>query len=276
MGLKTISMKPSATYVDNPDLFIISQKVQDGYETKNLSYETLYSTVKGGLSSYINKEYNFGSVKDIDTQLYSPISSMLSGEIELSGKLTFETSPSTKEEQDVNKLSDNQFITKKTAEKINDGSSQYIGQESKIDCTPLNAQGYTHETNLISCYIDDSKRISKTTIICNHTGNLVLYGWLASNADVLPEECWVGLFTKMKNGDNQEHDTAIAIQPWIIGRNSQILQYVGFNVPVKEGMEITVRTGFNVNGTNSGFEINNSLILNGNRPNAFVGYIIHS
>jgi hypothetical protein len=49
---------------------------------------------------------------------------------------------------------------------------------------------------------------------------------------------------------------------------------VGFNVPVKNGLEIRIQTGFPVNMTASGFNTGNTLTFNDGSINTFVGYII--
>ena len=84
-----------------------------------------------------------------------------------------------------------------------------------------------------------------------------MWGWLADNGDVSPEMAWVGLFAAIKCIDgNTTHtiDVPIAIHPWICGSYSSTLQYVGFTVPVKEGLKLKVKTGFTVNNMNSGFQ----------------------
>lgn len=106
----------------------------------------------------------------------------------------------------------------------------------------------------------------------------MVYGWLADNGNVNPEECWVGLFQEIENGDGTVRPTLIQMQPWIIGQNSQIAQYVGFNVPVRKGTKLKIMTGFNVNGQNSGFGQSNSLMISrsGSLVNTFVGYIVNN
>lgn len=111
------------------------------------------------------------------------------------------------------------------------------------------------------------------------TGNLVIWGWLAENVSPIPEpeQCWVGLFAKMKceNYNNTEVDVPVSIQPWIRGKNSSSIQYLSFNIPVKKGLRLKIKTGFPVNGENSGIQRPGSLtFLDGNIPNAFFGYVI--
>lgn len=111
------------------------------------------------------------------------------------------------------------------------------------------------------------------------TGNLVVWGWLAENITPppAPEQCWVALFAKLKceNYNNTEMDVPVQVKPWIRGVNSPIIQYVSFNIPVRKGLRLKIKTGFPVNGDNSGLQNPGSLtFLDGNIPNAFFGYVI--
>ena len=111
------------------------------------------------------------------------------------------------------------------------------------------------------------------------TGNLVMWGWLADYGTPPPEPqfCWVALYASIKTeGSNDTHvDIPIAVQPWIRGQHAAAMQYVGFNVPVKKGLRLKVKTGFPVNGKTSGFQGQGSLtFLDQWIPNAFFGYVI--
>jgi len=56
-------------------------------------------------------------------------------------------------------------------------------------------------------------------VTCLYTGNLVCYGWLADNGSVRPETAWVGMFGRVKCGNDMKW-VALQIQPWIVGRYS--------------------------------------------------------
>lgn len=83
-------------------------------------------------------------------------------------------------------------------------------------------------------------------------GNLVAWGWLTEDAysTPLPEQCWVALVASIKceNYNNTQFDIPIQVVPWIRGKNSTALQYVGFNAPVRKGLRLKVKTGFKVSG----------------------------
>ena len=110
------------------------------------------------------------------------------------------------------------------------------------------------------------------------TGQLVVWGWLADNGNVSPEMAWVGLFAAIKRegDDNTQYDVPISIQPWIRGQHASTLQYISFNVPVKNGLELKIKTGFPVNShTSGGFQnVGTLTFIDRYIPNSFFGYII--
>ena len=118
-------------------------------------------------------------------------------------------------------------------------------------------------------------------VFAKYSGNLVVYGWLADNGNVAAQEAWVGLFGKVGIGSQDSEVkrwVALQIQPWIIGAKSQAIQYVGFNVPVRQNMQLKIMTGFPVNTQNSGFQDPgyNTLTFLSNQPCTFVGYILRN
>jgi hypothetical protein len=59
-------------------------------------------------------------------------------------------------------------------------------------------------------------------VVCQKDGLLVCYGWLADQGNTVPDNCWVGIFGKIRNqidedGNYTESYTALQIQPWILG-----------------------------------------------------------
>lgn len=111
------------------------------------------------------------------------------------------------------------------------------------------------------------------------TGQLVVWGWLADNGDVDAEMAWVGLFAAIKcEGYDTTHtyDLPISIQPWIRGEHASTMQYISFNVPVKKGLNIKIKTGFSVNTSAQGFKQGSGTLSFVDRwvPNAFFGYVV--
>ena len=76
-----------------------------------------------------------------------------------------------------------------------------------------------------------------------------------------------------ESGSIQRKWVLLQAQPFVIGKYSQAAQYVGFNIPVKAGIELKIMTGFPVNGSASGFPAGPKLMFVDNRPNSFVGYV---
>lgn len=173
-------------------------------------------------------------------------------------------------------------------------NSTFITEGSYVDCAPKNAEGstqYCEPPGMMTWHIDSGKRDSgeyvneygeaqTDGVECTKTGWLVVYGWLASNAEVAAQQAWVGLYGMVKTADATASAewTLLQVQPWIIGQSAQVMQYVGFNVPVNVGLRLKIMTGFAVNGSNSGLHYGNSLMFSnkGNMPNTFVGYIVES
>ena len=110
------------------------------------------------------------------------------------------------------------------------------------------------------------------------TGNLVMWGWLADQGEVDPELAWVGLFARLKaeGMDNTQMDIPLCIRPWIRGaKTASIMQYVGFNIPVRKGLQLKVKTGFPVFSGNSALNNRGSMVFMDRWiPNAFFGYVI--
>lgn len=263
----------------NGDLFEVSWKTEDAYSTRSIEYGILKSEITEDTIETFKQNLNIpDQLSNFNTQIIDPISSIISGDTTFYGLKSFIKRPKIIENVELSNIEDNDLITRKDVGRIIDTRSSFlISQTSKLNTTPLNSSGYTHnDDNLLISHIEDGQRKSNI-ITCDYDGILVLYGWVACNNDVNAEECWVGIFSEIVNGDNQFHETALAVQPFIIGKYSQVAQYVGFNIPVKSGLKLRVCTGFNVNGQNSGFGNTNSLMLNGNgnEPNTFVGYVIH-
>lgn len=114
------------------------------------------------------------------------------------------------------------------------------------------------------------------SINISKTGNLFCYGWITAPKVLDPANAWVAIEAKMTN-DNW---AMIALQPWIIGDKSSVMQYIGFNCPVQENMQIRIRTGFQITDFSQSFS-GRGLVLNvgseaqdSNINNSFIGYIL--
>ena len=130
-----------------------------------------------------------------------------------------------------------------------------------------------------SKWIDPETSAPAGAVVCPRTGYLTLFGWLADNGNVLAQDAWVGLYAQIllasESSSPQYRWIPLQIQPWIIGARSSIRQYVGFNLPVKEGLKLKIKTGFRVNGSTSGMQDEATKSFNLNEPNCFVGWVVH-
>ena len=140
-------------------------------------------------------------------------------------------------------------------------------------------------------YYDEMSWARPEYVSIADTGNLVVWGWLADQGEVDPEFAWVGLYGQLRY--SQDSDTSkdtpsstntqipwfpIQIKPWIRGENASTMQYVGFNVPVKKGLRLKIKTGFPVNGNVGGAKNSPGSLVFGDMdscpPNSFFGYVI--
>jgi len=170
-------------------------------------------------------------------------------------------------------------------------NAEFITPGSYTKADPQNSSGYTNydKDNMYFWHIDEGQRDSSKwinesgaeagPIKIDETGYLVIYGWLASNAEVAAQEAWVGVYANLLVNETKSDSrdwVLLQVQPWILGKNHQVAQYVGFNLPVRAGMELKIMTGFKVNGTASALHVGNTLMFNkeGNMPNTFVGYVL--
>lgn len=118
--------------------------------------------------------------------------------------------------------------------------------------------------------IKDGQRISNEWVV-PATGNLVVYGWLDSN-DALNNKAIANAFcvleAKINSSEKNENWEIISVQPVIPAKN---ITYVGFNVPVKSGLVIRIRTGFNVGAKSGQYsnEQDGSGTLSNSTPNGF-------
>lgn len=172
--------------------------------------------------------------------------------------------------------------------------SYFVDADPGSDNTPSNTR---QRDEFMYWHIDDLGRDStqwmnpefqnqKTEangVECQRTGYLTMFGWLADNGNVRPADAWVGLFAQLNVRDTDSSEQGVRtkwillqLQPWVIGSKSSQRQYVSFNVPVRAGLRLKVKTGFMVNGHNGGFTEQGDVSIALNQPNTFVGYIVRA
>lgn len=244
---------------------------------------------------FIEKVENEFNLKDQDVgdlnRLVRDILSSDDDEVNFTGVKTFTKTPVIEESQNIDTLRANQIPNVKSVKSmLNDNNASLIKPTSVVDANPGNASGMTVDSDRFMhwhfdnqtrdtadfTWPDGSKHEFET---CAKTGNLVVYGWLADNGSVLPQEAWVALYGLIKCGTSddgyQDNWVALQVQPWIIGSKSTAMQYVSFNIPVTTGLKLRIKTGFGVNTNPSGLQFGSRQTFSLNQPGAFVGYVIH-
>ena len=271
LNLTTISKLESlsAEQLNNNDLFWISHPDQNNrYISKNTSLTAIAEFTKKDV------EQTFSLSGMNVAQMNNKISDILSGNITFYGNKVFSKTPTiTGQISGYESVADTAILTKENTTKlatdlIANGITM-IASDSKTESNPDNNTPYTNmDGNLLTCIIKNGNNES-TEITCTDDGQLVVYGWTADNGRVLAQEAWIAIYGYVDN-----KWMVLQLHPWIVSQNSSILQYIGFNIPVKRNLKIKIKTGFPVNMTASGFNNKNTLTFNNGQINTFVGYII--
>ena len=309
MTIRTISQLPIATQIPDGSLFEISIPGSVGtsvrYTSNKLSVETLLTQFNNVISSGIanrfklvngNKDYQVGD-------LSSAISQLSSSDCLFNGTKTFKSIPVADVQPsayDVGEIrsSFGTYSADKLVPNIGkvkdliDDYSCFVGSDYVLDGDPGNDETarFTKKSEDFMYFriddngVDSSKWISPETHgevgyrVCPHTGYLTIVGWLADNGNVLPQNAWVALYGQVYTTSGTSQKTPnwipLQVQPWPIGAKSSIRQYVGFNLPVKEGLRLKIKTGFRVNGSVGAMQDELTRSFNLNEPNCFVGWIL--
>jgi hypothetical protein len=280
------------------DVFEIARPSGNGkYTSNSITYGTIRQSMTNSLSDTMVHEFD---LKDTSGQVIS-LSSVNDKTNKIWGRADWTNSDHTifskrtalkpsEVRQTVVGMPESEYTVKSDVNKLIESGSTILGMQSLADFNIINANGIgTNDADeLMKWKIDDKMNDSYYSldqygnqmlgVKCKKTGWLTMYGWFADNGDVVPQEAWVGVFGQMcYNSTNNQSNIAwmpIQIQPWVIGEHSSNLQYVGFGFPVRKGLQLKVRTGFNVNGANTAFNEGNHLVLENIQPNTVVGYII--
>ena len=268
------------------------------YSSRAMTVGLLKDNLLSSFQDQLEQKYG---LKDGDrsirlSDVKNKMESTLSADTVFSGRKTFVDTVAYQQPKEIDALGNNELVAKVHVVEMSRDYGNFLSPKTTfVDSDPQNTTPNTayDSENFMKWQFDQDGRDSEQFILdpysnqralpvfAKHTGNLVVYGWLADNGNVAAQEAWVGLFGKVNigNQDTQEKKwVALQIQPWIIGTKSQALQYVGFNVPVKKGMQLKIMTGFPVNVRNSGFQdpSYNTLTLLSNQPCTFIGYILRN
>ena len=306
MTIRTVSqLPPQTSNLPNGTLFEVSVPGGQKYISKKLSVDTLLEQFNGTISSGIANEFGLMTgTKPLNVRGISADVHTLSVEdCELSGIKAYYDIPVIKTNltcynsasQGIQAYDPDDFIPNVMRVKdLIDDRACFIGDDYLIDGDPGGDEAprfTTKSENFMYFRIDDngvdsSKWIDPETraeagyVECPYSGFLTMFGWLADNGNVLAQDAWVGLYGQIyvttKNGDRAQKWIPLSIQPWVIGARSSTRQYVSFNLPVKEGLRLKVKTGFRVNGSTAGMQDSSTKSFNLNEPNCFVGWISHA
>ena len=274
MTIRTITQLPSVEGVIDDNSFMelsepkqITGSSDVGYVSKKVSYGKIKDQLDDQIGRELNKKYSMSEDNNpIQVlNLKQRVDSLYDGNSTLT-TVNFKNSPTISSTG--NKLGDSNVPTVGYIVNtlIPKSTSFNIGPDSKYD-TAKTPTGFHGGDPDMFFTIDSGTKESKVQTV-GHTGNAVIYGWLADNGNTTSTNAWVGLFGEINN-----RYILLQLQPWIIGSKSSVLQYIGFNVPVKQGLKLKIMTGFPVNGSNSvqpgdiGWGIN--------IVNAFAGYVIY-
>lgn len=256
MKVKTVSRLPEAINIGNEDLFQLSRKV-DGYDNRynsvKIKYETVLSSVYDIVDDKISEKYSLeeDTIGNINQSL------------ENNNKNIF-------------KLSDDVILNKERIEDLEEITPEWDIKNMDSYIIPSSRDVVRRDHMMIFNFSDrDNPQITTSNII-PRTGNLFCYGWITAPKVIDPANAWVAIETKL----NDNNWAMIALQPWIIGDKSSVMQYVGFNCPVQENMQIRIRTGFQITDFSQSFS-GRGLVLNigsqsqgSNINNSFIGYIL--
>jgi hypothetical protein len=189
MNFKTISQynKLDANELLGGTCFLVSHPNDSGSYCTN---STSLSSIHGYLSVEIDNTistYLGTNEKNIIPKIKSDISSILSGNAEIEGTLVFYNVPKYMNEDG----EDESFITETSAATLIQNTGTFISPNLCIDWDPDNCSnsGKTKEPNegddALTAHIESGRK-QTDPFICNHTGYLTLYGWLADDGKVLP------------------------------------------------------------------------------------------
>lgn len=302
MTIRTISeLKPEQKPIPS-DLFKISRQIGEdskAYANRKISYGDILSSMQDTIIEATRNEWNLSSlnVTNIDNRL-NKFESVISVEVndDKTNVAKFAVSPVSlghaHKDNDITNRADVIDIVQDFSEYITPGSYIAVDNNNEIlgNGTTYSDSSSQYHWHIDTGMQDSSKSEDKTIsrlgpnggVLITETGMLTIYGWLAANYEIAAQEAWVGLFGMIHvndgNGGRVKKWQALQIQPFVIGKYSQVAQYVGFNIPVRQQLELKIMTGFKVNDSASALHVGNSLMYNslGNTPNSFVGYVLQN
>lgn len=258
--VRTISQLPESESIGNNDVFQISKQSNGiNYNSHKVKYGTIVNSVNSTILEKLTNDYNLKkpTINEILTT----------------------TSNHSVSINNINKKIDtintniNQITTETPEWNINNKITNFISPNTNAKLVQS-----SDNTNKFYTFRFDSSSPRKYTDEqqINKTGNLFCYGWITAPKTIDPAEAWVGIETKNSNGQW----VLTSLQPWIIGENSTVMQYIGFNCPVQQNTKIRITTGFLITDFSRSFA-GRGLVVNvesssfgQNITNTFIGYVL--
>ena len=261
MNIRTVSQLNEANEIVDNDLFSISKyNTANNYSSQKITFGTIIKKIDSTIDNKMNKEYSFTKTT------VSNLSNNISNNENKIQTLSSDISIINSNINDLTKVTPDWDLYNKTSNFISPNKPGKIVKDK------------TDNQNKFFVFKFDKDNPSRYTDsqIIPKTGNLFCYGWITAPKVIDPAEAWVGIEAKNKNNDW----ILISLQPWIVGNNSNVMQYIGFNCPVQQNMEIRVTTGFTITDFSRSFS-GRGLILNvqsdvnqSNINNCFIGYVL--
>lgn len=281
MNIRTISQLnkiKDPLDISNESLMSMSlfNQAELNYSSKAVSIQVLSHKLSSDINTALVNTYGltYNGVPIKSTDLSASIFNILSNDIQLGGIKTFIDSPIVPAPTSLSSATNKKYVdTKVTESPIYIKPNGLVPNAFDVDNTPIASTS----DNLLHWELLNysAGKVQSTVQTVTSDGNLVCYGWVTAAEVVEPAAAWVALEGKI-NGKW----IILQLSPWITGSNSTELQYVSFNAPVKNGLQLRLTTGFNVNYNKTTYQNrSNTLVYNVVAPgtsitNAFIGYIL--
>lgn len=288
--LRTISQLPAysstealtSTTLSN-NLFETSVYDSGIYTSRHITYSNLSTilnkNIDDAMASAYGMKLNGDNIKLTD--LSSEIDTIKTGNLSIDGVKTFTGTLKAKPYHTGLPTSPSPVATAADVDKLLSQAPVYIANNSHYSAVrTLTTNNVIKEDNNSSLYEfkltniqNDYKSSQSDVVSIRNTGFLSLYGWLAADTNIVPQEAWVALEGKI-NGNW----VILQVQPFILGSNNQIIQYLSFNLPVAMGLNLRISTGFKLSISPTYIQTGKTLVYNAlangqNMVNTFYGTV---
>lgn len=287
--LRTISQLPAylsgealTSNTLSANLFETSIYDKGIYSSRHITYANLSAILNKNIDDSMAFAYGMriGNDNIQLSNLSSEISTIIFNDLNISGTKTFIGTLNAKPYHS-GLTTICPVATSADVDKLLSQAPVYIATDSRYTAVrTLNSNGIIKETidsKLYEFQLTNnqneysSSQSNEQTI--TKTGFLSLYGWLAAESDIVPQEAWVALEGYVNN-----NWVILQVQPFIIGSNNQIIQYLSFNLPVATNLKLRISTGFKLSNSPTYIQTGKTLVYNAssngqNMINTFYGTV---